>query len=915
MNKIFMTKRRHDGEIAVCSELTRARGKMKSFVAAVATAAALATPVAEAASVATVDAQNQVVSNGEGVKIETKSDTVAIGSATVGTGSNGVVAIGSSSATGTNAVAVGSGNNASGTQTSVFGSNSKATMQQATAIGNEVLAAGYSSITIGGDDAGEKDLKGNLAKGANTQYATFVYDAALDEVISNPYSVTTSSTKKISIDPKDANDLTKASQTLPRKTVVVATRTAKETTANNNVPLLSDTQKAMLQDLGIRTTPKNFTNVLYAREKNKANTVVIDGSMTYEEMLNAALEGKDPANYLGRLLEKYKAEAQIAAGDTALTDEQATEQAYVSIENLAAEMGVATTAADGTSLSREAKIANLLTKYYDPYQGTRTTGGSSIAIGIKAQSLADGAVSLGTAAISRGKESLALGVGTITSGERAIGMGTLSVASGDRSIAIGTYTEAPDTVNGEMRYDAPRALAEDAVAIGSGAYVGLDVTGTKSVALGAGSIVTTGYGDIRENYAKGTWEGILRNYSDYDPNKAPGINEEYKAGTVIASGTLLPKGAKYKTAAGNEVTLEADTTINEEVTLLNDVVETHKQFTLGKTTTGGTTGTIDKAYVGRLVYRDFAGATAVGAVSVGYSGAEKRIQNVAAGEVSPTSTDAINGSQLYIASQEITSEIENTFFHINDGSGEQEVGDTNANKGKIAESAGARSAYTVTAGINTRATGNSSSSLGHNAIAGMLDGQYKQVKEIDRVLAEKRAENAKVTDSIAASEKTIEYATERLAKIAKELETYDANKAALEERLQTSNGDEKARISAQITKLGVAKTELVKQQKEVTADKTEAEAALAAAKTKQGTLNDEITAKSGELMAFMAANAKKNALASGVDSEAGGEASVALGKNATAHGTSSIALGQDTISGLTKEDQKTIDDAVAAFDA
>uniref|UniRef100_UPI0026EFA62E hypothetical protein n=1 Tax=Actinobacillus minor TaxID=51047 RepID=UPI0026EFA62E len=107
MNKIFMTKRRHDGEIAVCSELTRSKGKMKSFVAAVATAAALAVPVAEAAEVATVDGK-PVVSGAKSaqVKIETNGDTVAIGGATVGTSSSGTVAIGSGTyANGKNAVA------------------------------------------------------------------------------------------------------------------------------------------------------------------------------------------------------------------------------------------------------------------------------------------------------------------------------------------------------------------------------------------------------------------------------------------------------------------------------------------------------------------------------------------------------------------------------------------------------------------------------------------------------------------------------------------------------------------------------------------------------------------------------------------------------------------------------------------
>lgn len=189
MNKIFMTKRRHDGEIAVCSELTRSKGKMKSFVAAVATAAALAVPVAEAAEVATANGVN-VVSGGEGVKIETKASTgtVAIGSATVGTGSVGTVAIGSGTyANGKNAVAVGSGNTANGTQTTVFGSNSEATAKQATAIGNEVEAKGYSSIAIGSDDTGTKTISTNKRDGANTEYSTFVYDAAQEEMVSNPY--------------------------------------------------------------------------------------------------------------------------------------------------------------------------------------------------------------------------------------------------------------------------------------------------------------------------------------------------------------------------------------------------------------------------------------------------------------------------------------------------------------------------------------------------------------------------------------------------------------------------------------------------------------------------------------------------------------------------------------------------------
>ena len=47
------------------------------------------------------------------------------------------------------------------------------------------------------------------------------------------------------------------------------------------------------------------------------------------------------------------------------------------------------------------------------------------------------------------------------------------------------------------------------------------------------------------------------------------------------------------------------------------------------------------------VTHHYAGGTPAGVVSVGDVGQERRVQNVAAGLVSPTSTDAINGSQLY----------------------------------------------------------------------------------------------------------------------------------------------------------------------------------------------------------------------------------------------------------------------------
>jgi trimeric autotransporter adhesin len=61
---------------------------------------------------------------------------------------------------------------------------------------------------------------------------------------------------------------------------------------------------------------------------------------------------------------------------------------------------------------------------------------------------------------------------------------------------------------------------------------------------------------------------------------------------------------------------------------------------------------VSSATVNGVTYAGFAGANPTSAVSIGSAGNERQLQNVAAGQVTATSTDAVNGSQLYsVASQ------------------------------------------------------------------------------------------------------------------------------------------------------------------------------------------------------------------------------------------------------------------------
>ena len=65
------------------------------------------------------------------------------------------------------------------------------------------------------------------------------------------------------------------------------------------------------------------------------------------------------------------------------------------------------------------------------------------------------------------------------------------------------------------------------------------------------------------------------------------------------------------------------------------------------TETGITINGTNYSYAGQ-------GSATNGVMSVGFVGGERQIINVAAGEVSATSTDAINGSQLHATNEAIS---------------------------------------------------------------------------------------------------------------------------------------------------------------------------------------------------------------------------------------------------------------------
>ncbi|WP_227711984.1 YadA-like family protein, partial [Moraxella catarrhalis] len=194
------------------------------------------------------------------------------------------------------------------------------------------------------------------------------------------------------------------------------------------------------------------------------------------------------------------------------------------------------------------------------------------------------------------------------SGKHSAAVGYQAKANGEAAVAVGRQTQA----------------GNQSIAIGDKAQA----TGNQSIAIGTGNVVT------------GKHSGAIGDPSTVkaDNSYSVGNNNQFTDATqtdVFGVGNNITVTESNSVALGSNSAISAGTQAGTQAK--------KSDGTAGKTTTAGATGTV----------KGFAGQTAVGAISVGASGAERRIQNVAAGEVSATSTDAVNGSQLYKATQGI----------------------------------------------------------------------------------------------------------------------------------------------------------------------------------------------------------------------------------------------------------------------
>ena len=259
-----------------------------------------------------------------------------------------------------------------------------------------------------------------------------------------------------------------------------------------------------------------------------------------------------------------------------------------------------------------------------------TTNGAATAVGYYSKALGMWSTTLGAYSQSNGDASLALGVKAQSNGDRSISMGASSSASinAGYSIAMGVFafTDAEYAV---ALGNESKALGKYSLALGNASQA----SGESSIALGNTS-------EASEQNAIALGQGSIASKVN---SIALGSNSSSAGENAIALGEGSAAGGSNSLAFGSQSRASG-----------NDSVA------LG---VGATAATDNSVAIG-------AGSTtdASNTVSVGNSATKRKIVNMAAGAISNTSTDAINGSQLYTISDSVAKRLGGGATVGNDGS-------------------------------------------------------------------------------------------------------------------------------------------------------------------------------------------------------------------------------------------------------
>ena len=555
-------------------------------------------------------------------------------------------------------IAIGAGIRAD--KAATFGGNSItegawARGDQSIAIGGNVISYGNASVAIGGDDTDKAAATQTTYINTNGQDKTGTVQQAFKDLTGGDLQTprwmnTIAGEAAVSLGTKTkSGDLSLALGSLAaaQKTNAVAVGTGANATFANSVAIGggSATDKA-----GVAYTTRTILGTTYTWAGGAdtiAGDVVSIGKKGYERQLINLSPGDISANSTDAIngSQLYAAMAEIE------------KIRYFSVKSNVTgnQNNTGASGVDSIAIGPNASTSPISTGSITMGLNARSLNEKNIAIGVDAYSSAVGGISLGNGAQTTNSNSTAIGSFAKAKEANATAVGMNATALGNQSTAIGSNANVADgaresvaignnasTAKSYSFAAGPNAKTAEqlSVAIGFNA----NATGLHAVAIGPNA--TTGTNAWSTIAIGNNANATLRH------GVAIGDNATTKGDLAIAMGTnstsqyqSVSLGAESAANGGSSIALGASSnaTVGGSVALGNSTVAGSNMF---DATSSGATFKND-AGVNTTVSFAANSSAISGAVSVGKAGNERQIQNVAAGRISATSTDAINGSQLY----------------------------------------------------------------------------------------------------------------------------------------------------------------------------------------------------------------------------------------------------------------------------
>ncbi|HEL5976998.1 YadA-like family protein [Escherichia coli] len=313
---------------------------------------------------------------------------------------------------------------------------------------------------------------------------------------------------------------------------------------------------------------------------------------------------------------------------------------------------------------------------------TDTGGGSSTAVGYQSNAEGRWSTAIGGKTHSIGEASMAFGINTTSIGQRSLAMGASTTSTGDYSIAFGRYAESIGEFS-IAQGDSAKTGADKAIAVGHGSKA----LGIMSIALGDTANASKEYSMAlgANSAANGTDSLALGRQSLASAANAIAIGAETEAAeNATAVGTKAEANGLNSIALGSGSIANTDNTIalgNQSQAIAAGAIAIGQgnkadgvnAIALGN---GSITGGANAIALGQGSYAGLENGIAIGAqataqgknsialgagsvateadtVSVGNTTAQRKIVNMAKGDIDNNSTDAINGSQLYAISKSV----------------------------------------------------------------------------------------------------------------------------------------------------------------------------------------------------------------------------------------------------------------------